>query len=170
MTIKLQEAGITDVTILEKKEKVGGTWRENTYPGLSCDVPSHFYSYSFAPNPDWSRRYSAGPEIREYFEEVAARYDVPARIRFGCEVAACTFADGRWVLDLADGTRDTADFVIAAMKMNRDVPFGRRSAPRTWIRALSRNTTRKSFTTRPRNWTVSCSWPPCTCCCARNRQ
>ena len=65
--IKLQEAGLTDFAIYEKADRVGGTWRENTYPGLSCDVPSHLYSYSFAPTPDWSHRYSAGEEIQAYF-------------------------------------------------------------------------------------------------------
>ena len=55
MAIKLREAGITDITILEKADKLGGTWRENTYPGIACDVPSHVYSYSFALNPDWSQ-------------------------------------------------------------------------------------------------------------------
>ena len=56
--IKLKEAGLTDFTVYEKADRVGGTWRENTYPGLSCDVPSHLYSYSFAPTPDWSHRFS----------------------------------------------------------------------------------------------------------------
>src|SRR5690606_9641398 len=69
--IKLGEAGYTDVTIYEKADRLGGTWRENTYPGIACDVPSHLYSYSFAPNPDWSHVFSPGPEICAYFEDVA---------------------------------------------------------------------------------------------------
>ena len=69
--VKLLEAGITDFTIYEKGDGPGGTWRENTYPGLACDVPSHLYSYSFAPNPEWSHRFSPGPEIRTYFAGVA---------------------------------------------------------------------------------------------------
>ena len=73
--IKLSEAGLTDFTIYEKGDRYGGTWRENTYPGLACDVPSHLYSYSFAPNPGWSHQFSPGPEIREYFEKVAADTD-----------------------------------------------------------------------------------------------
>ena len=62
--IKLKEAGLTDFTVYEKGDEVGGTWRENTYPGLACDVPSHLYSYSFALTPEWSHRFSPGPEIR----------------------------------------------------------------------------------------------------------
>ena len=69
--IKLADAGFTDFTVYEKADQVGGTWRENTYPGLSCDVPSHLYSYSFALNPDWSHHFSPGNEIRSYFEGVA---------------------------------------------------------------------------------------------------
>ena len=61
--IKLREAGYTDFTIYEKAESIGGTWRENTYPGIACDVPSHLYSYSFEPNPQWSHRFSPGAEI-----------------------------------------------------------------------------------------------------------
>jgi len=63
--------GVTDVTIYEKGDAVGGTWRENTYPGLACDVPSRFYQYTFAPNPDWSHVFSPGAEIRDYFTKVA---------------------------------------------------------------------------------------------------
>src|SRR5262245_19023704 len=69
--IKLNEAGDTDYTIYEKGDGVGGTWRENRYPGLTCDVASHMYTYTFAPNPGWSRYYARGPEIREYFQRVA---------------------------------------------------------------------------------------------------
>ena len=74
--IKLTEAGFTDFTVYEKGDRLGGTWRENTYPGLACDVPSHLYSYSFALTPDWSHRFSPGPEIRAYFERVAREHDV----------------------------------------------------------------------------------------------
>jgi cation diffusion facilitator CzcD-associated flavoprotein CzcO len=112
--IKLEEAGFDDVVIYEKADRLGGTWRENTYPGIACDVPSHFYSYSFAPNPDWSHRFSPGAEIQAYFEEVARRYGVAARIRFGREVVRCAFENGRWSLEMADGSRDAGDVVIAA--------------------------------------------------------
>ena len=69
--IKVREAGYDDWVVYEKGDCVGGTWRENTYPGLSCDVPSHIYSYSFEPNPEWTHRFSPGDEIRGYFEGVA---------------------------------------------------------------------------------------------------
>jgi cation diffusion facilitator CzcD-associated flavoprotein CzcO len=112
--IKLKEAGLTDFAIYEKAHRLGGTWRENTYPGISCDVPSHLYCYSFAPNPEWSHRFSPGEEIEAYFEEVARRYDVEGLIRYGKEITRCAFEGGRWHLETADGDRDEGDFVIAA--------------------------------------------------------
>ncbi len=112
--IELRKAGHDDFAIYEKAENLGGTWRENTYPGIACDVPSHFYSYSFAPNPDWSHRFAPGAEIQAYFEDVARRFDVLPRIRFGADVARCVFEAGRWKIELSDGSRDEADFVIAA--------------------------------------------------------
>ena len=112
--IKLQEAGLDDFAIYEKADRLGGTWRENTYPGIACDVPSHFYSYSFAPNPEWSHRFSPGAEIQAYFEEVARRYGVSPRIRYGAQVTRCAFENGRWKISLADGSTDEGDFVIAA--------------------------------------------------------
>jgi cation diffusion facilitator CzcD-associated flavoprotein CzcO len=112
--IKLREAGFDDVVIYEKADRLGGTWRENTYPGLSCDVPSHFYSYSFAFNPEWSHRYSPGAEILAYFEGVARRYGVDSRIQYRKEVRRCAFEHGRWHLDTTDGATDEADVVIAA--------------------------------------------------------
>jgi cation diffusion facilitator CzcD-associated flavoprotein CzcO len=112
--IELARAGFDDVVIYEKADRLGGTWRENTYPGLSCDVPSHFYSYSFAFNPEWSRRYASGPEILAYLDDVARRYGVVERIRFAAEVRRCAFEGGRWRLATADGATDDADVVIAA--------------------------------------------------------
>lgn len=113
-TIELRRAGFDDITVYEKGDRVGGTWRENTYPGLSCDVPSHLYSYSFALTPEWSHRFSPGPEIRAYFERVAGEYGVLPYIRFGDAVARCEFTDGRWHLTTESGHRDEADVVIAA--------------------------------------------------------
>src|SRR5205085_3657814 len=112
--IKLTEAGITDFTVYEKGDRVGGTWRENTYPGLSCDVPSHLYSYSFALTPEWSRRFSPGSEIQAYFKQVAREHGVLERTRFGDEVTRCEFSDGAWLVETASGHRDRADVVIAA--------------------------------------------------------
>jgi cation diffusion facilitator CzcD-associated flavoprotein CzcO len=112
--IKLTEAGLTDFTVYEKGDRVGGTWRENTYPGLSCDVPSHLYSYSFALNHEWSHRFSPGPEIRAYFERVAHEHDLERCIRFDDEVKRCELRDGRWHIETAAGHRDVVDVVIAA--------------------------------------------------------
>jgi len=112
--VKLTEAGLTDFTVYEKNDGLGGTWLENTYPGLACDVPSHLYSYSFALSPDWSRRFSPGDEIRAYFERVAHEHGLDARTRFGEEVTRCEFVDGRWKIDTASGHHDEVDVVIAA--------------------------------------------------------
>jgi cation diffusion facilitator CzcD-associated flavoprotein CzcO len=112
--IKLTEAGFTDLTVYEKADRVGGTWRENTYPGLSCDVPSHLYSYSFHLNPEWSHLFSPGAEIHAYLERVAREHGVEPYLRLGDEVVACEFRDGRWHLTTAAGHTDSADVVIAA--------------------------------------------------------
>ena len=111
--IKLKEAGL-DFVIYEKADRLGGTWRENTYPGIACDVPSHFYSYSFALNPQWSSRFAPGREIQAYFEDVARRFGVDAMIRYGQGIVQCRFEGGRWTLVTSDGSRDQADVVIAA--------------------------------------------------------
>ena len=71
MAAKLQDAGVDDFTIFESADEVGGTWRDNTYPGLHCDVPSRFYSYSFRPNPEWSHLLPPGSEVQTYFRRVA---------------------------------------------------------------------------------------------------
>lgn len=112
--IKLLQAGRRDFTIYEKADRLGGTWRENTYPGLTCDVPSHAYTYSFAPNPDWSRHLPPGAEIQDYFERTADEYGVRDFIRFNEEVVRCEYHDGRWQLETRGGHRDQADVVIAA--------------------------------------------------------
>ena len=112
--IKLGGAGFDDLVIYEKSDRIGGTWRENTYPGIACDVPSHLYCYSFAPNPDWTHTFAPGDEIRRYLERVARDNDVERRIRFGAEVTTLERRSGRWDLTTADGRTDSADVVIAA--------------------------------------------------------
>ena len=112
--IRLKERGDTDFTIYEKGDSVGGTWRENHYPGLACDTPAHSYTYSFATNPEWSAFYAPGPEIRAYFEGIADRYDLKKQIAFNSEIASCRFVDGRWRITTTDGREDVADVVIAA--------------------------------------------------------
>jgi cation diffusion facilitator CzcD-associated flavoprotein CzcO len=112
--IKLREAGYDDIVIYEKSDRLGGTWRENTYPGIACDVPAHLYTYSFEPNPEWSSTFACGPEIQAYFERIARKYDVVRLMRFNEEVPYCAFTDGRWRLRTASGREDQADFIIAA--------------------------------------------------------
>ena len=112
--IRWRQAGLDDVVIYEKASSIGGTWRENTYPGIACDVPSHLYSYSFAPNPEWSHTFSPGPEIRDYFEAVAKEHGVDQLINFDAEVSELTYRDGRWRLRTKDGASDEGDVVVAA--------------------------------------------------------
>jgi cation diffusion facilitator CzcD-associated flavoprotein CzcO len=112
--IKLREAGITDFWIYEKAARAGGTWRENRYPGIACDVPSHHYCYSFAPNPEWSQRFSPGPEILAYFESVATRYEVASRIRYNAEVVSAMYDAGQWRITTATGRIEIVDIVICA--------------------------------------------------------
>ena len=113
--IRLRQAGQTDFVILEQADAVGGTWRDNTYPGCTCDVPSHLYSFSFAPNPDWSHSFSRQPEIRAYLDAVTDRYGMRPYIRFGTELAGARWDSGRarWQLRTSRGDM-TADVVIAA--------------------------------------------------------
>jgi cation diffusion facilitator CzcD-associated flavoprotein CzcO len=112
--IQLQQAGLGDYTIYEKADRLGGTWRENTYPGIACDVPSHLYSYSFEPNAEWSHRYSPGDEIEAYFERVARKYGVEKNMRLGDEVTRCEWSGGCWRIETKSGHRAEADVVIAA--------------------------------------------------------
>lgn len=112
--IELRKAGIADVVCYEKADRIGGTWRDNSYPGVACDVPSHVYSYSFAPNPEFSRMFSPGHEIQEYLEQVVDDFDVRPHLRLGDEITRATFADGVWSLETADGHRADHDLVIAA--------------------------------------------------------
>src|SRR5215208_3457077 len=105
MAIRLRQMGVEDFVVLERADEVGGTWRDNTYPGCQCDVPSHLYSLSFAPNPDWTRTFSMQPEIGAYLERVADDYDVRRFVRFGQEVRSAKWDEprGRWVLETTSG-------------------------------------------------------------------
>jgi cation diffusion facilitator CzcD-associated flavoprotein CzcO len=115
--IKLREAGFTDIAVYEKADRLGGTWRENTYPGISCDVPSHLYSYSFAPNPEWTYTFSPGPEILAYLENVARQGGIDGLIRYGTEVHRLEYDRAGWRIGTSAGRADRADradVVIAA--------------------------------------------------------
>ena len=116
MAIRLRQMGFDEFVVLERAGEVGGTWRDNTYPGCQCDVPSHLYSLSFAPNPGWTRTFSMQPEIGAYLERVADDFDVRRFVRFGAEVTSATWDEprARWVLETAQGTLE-ADVVVSGV-------------------------------------------------------
>jgi cation diffusion facilitator CzcD-associated flavoprotein CzcO len=112
--VKLRKAGYTDLTVYEKMDRVGGTWRENTYPGLACDVPSRWYSFSFALKADWPHRYSYGHDIQAYMESVAHEFNVTDHVVFNTTVSDLFYAAPRWILTTSTGAREEFDIVIAA--------------------------------------------------------
>ncbi|WP_188298114.1 flavin-containing monooxygenase [Streptomyces sp. CBMA156] len=113
--VRLRRAGITDFVVLERADSVGGTWRDNSYPGCACDVPSHLYSFSFAPNPDWPRSFSGQPDIRAYLEKVATVFGLRPHLRFNAEVLEARWdsEQTRWQITTAAG-RWTADAIVSA--------------------------------------------------------
>ncbi|MFI5663352.1 flavin-containing monooxygenase [Streptomyces sp. NPDC051684] len=113
--VRLRREGITDFVVLERAGAVGGTWRDNSYPGCACDVPSHLYSFSFAPNPDWPRTFSGQEHIWEYLEHVADTFRLRPHIRLNSEVNQLRWDSDklRWEIDTAKGTL-TADVVVSA--------------------------------------------------------
>jgi cation diffusion facilitator CzcD-associated flavoprotein CzcO len=113
--VMLARAGYRDVTVFEKGERVGGVWFHNTYPGAACDVPSHLYEFSFAPNPRWSRRYAPQVEIQAYLEQVARENGVFDRIKTSTEVKSASWDDERrkWLLDTSAGPHE-ADVLVTA--------------------------------------------------------
>ncbi|WP_433226363.1 flavin-containing monooxygenase [Actinomadura formosensis] len=132
MAIRLREAGIRDVVILEKAEELGGTWRDNTYPGAACDVPSHLYSFSFERKTDWSRRFPPQPEILGYLRHCARKYGVLANIRFGTEVTEARFDEDAalWRISTTSGALEARVLVSACGQLNRPVlpPIGGRES------------------------------------------
>ena len=116
MAVSLQQAGIGPVVILESSEHVGGTWRDNTYPGAACDVTSALYSFSFHPHV-WSRKYPQQSEILEYIEEVVDAFGLRPLIRFGATVETLAFDDvtDRWTISMADGSTLDARVVVSAV-------------------------------------------------------
>ena len=113
--VRLRQEGITDFVVLERGDSVGGTWRDNSYPGCACDVPSHLYSFSFAPNPDWPRTFSGQPEIRAYLERITDRFRLRPHLRLRHEVLSARWdaAAARWQLETSRG-RYSADVLVAA--------------------------------------------------------
>ncbi|MFJ3642514.1 flavin-containing monooxygenase [Streptomyces sp. NPDC090108] len=113
--VRLRREGITDFVVLERADSVGGTWRDNSYPGCACDVPSHLYSFSFAPHPDWPRTFSGQEHIRAYLEHVTDVFGLRPHIRFGAEVKLMSWDTERlrWNIETARGPL-TADVVVSA--------------------------------------------------------
>ncbi len=129
MAIRLKEAGIEDFVILERADDVGGTWQANTYPGCQCDVPSHLYSFSFEPNPSWTRTYSRQPEIWSYLRRTAERHGLSEHLRFGHELTGATWDETQAALARGDGRRS----LLRAPPHRRDraaEPSGRARDPR----------------------------------------
>lgn len=115
MAIRLRRAGIGSFTVFERASGLGGTWRDNTYPGAGCDIPSHLYSYSFEKYAGWTRRYPGQPEILAYLEHCADKYDVRRNIRFDAEVAGAEFDGARWQVSTAGGGREAFDALVMSV-------------------------------------------------------
>ena len=122
--IKLREAGYESITIFEKASDVGGCWRDNSYPGAACDVPSHLYSFSFEPKHDWSRKYAPQAEIYGYLQHCVDKYGLRRHFRFGTEIESARFDESRalWRLQTAAGESVEAQVLITACgQLNRPV-------------------------------------------------
>ena len=122
LAIRLKQAGIHDFVILEKSTDLGGTWLDNSYPNAGCDVPSFLYSFSFAPNYNWSTKYARQPEILQYFREIADRFALRPHIVFDTHVARSEYCEEthRWTVTQNDGQQRTADFFVSAVgQLNR---------------------------------------------------
>jgi cation diffusion facilitator CzcD-associated flavoprotein CzcO len=114
--IRLKQAGIEDLTVYERGDSVGGVWRANTYPGAACDVPSHLYSFSFAPGHEWSRRYAPQPEILNYLKGVTRKFGIEPHLSLNTEVILAEFdsSTGRWTVTTDGGESKTVDILITA--------------------------------------------------------
>ena len=114
--VKLRQAGVDDVVIIERSDRVGGTWRDNTYPGVTCDIPTMLYSFSFADNPTWSRMYPSGAEIYAHIEELTDRHGLRPLIRFGTEITGLSFDErsGVWTATTKGRRRFAARTVVLA--------------------------------------------------------
>lgn len=122
MAARLTRDDVQDVTLIEASGGVGGTWRHNTYPGAGCDVPSHLYSFSFFPKPDWPRAYARQPDILRYLEECVRAFGLEPKLRLNTEVTAATWdeAAAQWRLDLSTGETLSADVLVSAVgQLNR---------------------------------------------------
>ncbi|MBC7752117.1 MAG: NAD(P)/FAD-dependent oxidoreductase [Candidatus Saccharibacteria bacterium] len=122
LAIRLKQSGINDFTLFEKASDVGGVWRDNTYPGAACDVPSHLYSFSFEQDLGWERRYGNAKEIHNYLRHCADKYDIRPHIQFNTEITSADFDAGKglWRIQNAAGDVIEAEiFVSAVGQLNR---------------------------------------------------
>ncbi|MGH3950309.1 MAG: flavin-containing monooxygenase, partial [Pseudonocardiaceae bacterium] len=117
MAIQLKNAGIADFVILEKADDVGGTWRDNSYPGCACDIQSHMYSFSYEQNPHWSRAFSGQPEIFDYLKGVADKHELREHIRFGVTMASARWDEDvrEWTVTGANGEEFVGQFLVAGV-------------------------------------------------------
>ncbi len=117
MAVRLQQAGFGPVLMLEKGGDVGGTWRDNSYPGAACDIPSHLYSLSFEPSTAWSRMYPRQPELQAYLREVADTHGLRPLIRFNTALASATWDEGRasWRIVTSAGDAISARVLVSGM-------------------------------------------------------
>jgi cation diffusion facilitator CzcD-associated flavoprotein CzcO len=113
MAVELRRAGFADVTVVEKAADLGGVWRDNTYPGAGCDIPSPYYSFSYAPNPGWPMRFSLRADIKTYLARVADAFGV--RPRYGVEVTAASWDGSRWQVETGTGEVLEADVLVPAV-------------------------------------------------------
>ena len=126
--IALERAGRSDFVVLERQNAIGGTWRDNVYPGVACDIPSHLYSYSFMPNPEWTRVFAPGAEIREYLERAATAFGIRDRVRLGAALESAVWDEAAevWRLSTPHETIEARALVLAAGRLTEprilDVP------------------------------------------------
>ncbi|RAR59947.1 cation diffusion facilitator CzcD-associated flavoprotein CzcO [Paraburkholderia unamae] len=135
MAIRLRRMGIDSFTLYEAAESLGGTWRDNAYPGAACDIPSHLYSFSFELNPAWTRTYAPQQEILDYLRHCARKYDVERFIEYRSRVRAARFVEARrvWQVEIergqADGAINTIDIIEADIVIAAHGPLSRPSLP-----------------------------------------
>ena len=117
VAVEMLRGGHEDVRLWERGDDLGGVWRDNTYPGAGCDVPSPLYSFSYEPNPNWTRRYALQQEIHNYLRGVADKYGVSPRITYGREVTAATWDvdSSEWTVTFADGSTESVDILVSAV-------------------------------------------------------
>ena len=119
--VALRRKGIDDLSIIERSDGVGGTWRQNTYPGAACDIQSHLYSFSFAPNRNWTRTYAYQPEILSYLESVADDFDLRRHLMLGTSVQRLVWneQEAHWDVELDSGRTLVADVIVSAVGIVR---------------------------------------------------